>query len=198
MLILERSLDKAVCIGKEVKVHLIEVINKKRVKLGVEAPMDIPVWRSEMGEWRGEAPPSLATERFRILVIEDDIAQGKIITRTLAKSTTADVTLAKTGREVREICGGIATGEVERPDLILMDYRLPDARGDELVEFVRSVSELKQVPIVMLSCADSTREVSGCLDAGANAFISKAEGYEAFRDSVLRIVDFWSHARQVA
>jgi two-component system response regulator len=197
MLILERSVDKPVCIGRDVKVHVVEVINKRRVKLGVEAPADVPVWRAEMGEWRGDAP-SLACERFRILVIEDDLAQGKIITRTLATSTTAEVTLVKTGREVHEICGSIERGESQVPDLVLMDYRLPDARGDELVAHIRGLSPLRTVPIVMLSCADSAHEVSGCLSAGANAFISKAEGYDEFRTSVLRIVDFWSHARRVA
>ena len=198
MLVLERSLDKAVCIGDDVKVHLIEVINKKRVKLGVEAPGDVAVWRSEMGEWHGGNAGRVGSERFRILVIEDDLAQSKIITRTLARSTTADVTLAKTGGEVMALCRQIELGEAERPDLVLMDYRLPDARGDELVTHIRAISTLKQVPIVMLSCADSSAEVSGCLSAGANAFISKAEEYDAFRTSVLRIVDFWSHARHVA
>ena len=192
MLILERSHDRAVCIGRDIKVHLVEVLNKRRVKLGIEAPPGVPIWREETGEWRPQEenlPPEM---RFSILVVEDDIAQAKIITRTLAQAKGVDVTLVKTGAEAREVFERFGRSEARVPNLILMDYRLPDANGDELVRSVRAVESLRAVPIVMLSCADSRSEIDDCLEAGATAFMTKPANYHDFRDSVLRIVDFWS------
>jgi len=198
MLILERSHDRAVCIGRDIKVHLVEVINKKRVKLGIEAPPGVPIWREETGEWRPESENLPPERRFAILVVEDDIAQGKIITRTLAQAKGIDVTLVKTGAEARDAFDRFERGDARLPNLILMDYRLPDANGDELVRHMRAIESLRSVPVVMLSCADSRKEIAQCLEAGATAFMSKSADYHEFRDSVLRIVDFWSNTQRVA
>lgn len=198
MLILERSVDRAVCVGSDIKIHLIEVLNKKRVKLGIEAPPHVPIWREETGQWRPDEQNVPPEKRFSILVVEDDIAQAKIITRTIAQSKGIDVTLVKTGAEARDAFSQCDREEMKRPNLILMDYRLPDTNGDELVKHVRSIESLRTIPIVMLSCADNQREINACIEAGANAFMTKSAGYHEFRDSVLRIVDFWTHAQRVA
>jgi DNA-binding NarL/FixJ family response regulator len=62
---------------------------------------------------------------------------------------------------------------------------------------MRSVAAFRSTPVVVLTSSDQESDVSRCIDAGANAFISKAQNYDEFRQSIRRIADFWRHARKV-
>ena len=48
MLVLVREVGESVVIGKDIKITLLEVANRKKVRLGIEAPMEVPVHRLEV------------------------------------------------------------------------------------------------------------------------------------------------------
>ena len=56
---------------------------------------------------------------------------------------------------------------------------------------IRTDPFLHLTPVVVLSCANDDAAVVNCMDAGANAFVSKARDPGAFRTSIARIADFW-------
>lgn len=69
---------------------------------------------------------------------------------------------------------GIAVAEKESPDLILLDIMMPGMNGYETCEILKSNSQTKQIPIIMISALgrDSAERTKG-LNAGADSFISK-------------------------
>ena len=61
------------------------------------------------------------------------------------------------------------------PKLIITDLRLTGITGFALVKWIRSVPELTNIPIVVLSASDSPAIRSGCAAVGAQLFIEKVE-----------------------
>ncbi len=60
-----------------------------------------------------------------------------------------------------------------RPDLILMDYKMPHVTGVELCKAIKDVPSLKQIPIVFISGAVTPDERIETLESGGDDFISK-------------------------
>ena len=65
-----------------------------------------------------------------------------------------------------------------RPDLLVVDYRLPGMNGDELVRIVRQTNATRTLPILMLTGDDASDVERQGLDSGANAYVPKSGGGE--------------------
>ena len=61
----------------------------------------------------------------------------------------------------------------ERPDLVLLDLRMPDLSGIEVLERVRDVPEWRDIPFVVVSASVLRDEEKVALEAGARAFVRK-------------------------
>lgn len=61
----------------------------------------------------------------------------------------------------------------QRPDLILMDWMLPDSSGPQLIKQLRKDSYTRDIPIIMLTAKSDEQEMIKGLDSGADDYISK-------------------------
>jgi two-component system NarL family response regulator len=87
------------------------------------------------------------------------------------------------------VCAEASTGEearalyrTHRPDVTLMDLRLPDISGTETLQAIRS--EYPQARIVMISTYVCDEEIYGALQAGAMAYLVKS----VQRDELMRAI----------
>jgi DNA-binding response OmpR family regulator len=71
----------------------------------------------------------------------------------------------------RPAAQALLSGQV--PDLILLDINMPQVSGLELLEFLRSRQEFKEVPVVMLSSETADVLVDRALRLGADAYLAK-------------------------
>ncbi|HEY44368.1 MAG TPA: response regulator [Anaerolineae bacterium] len=99
----------------------------------------------------------------KVFIIDDDQTMVYLL-RTLLEMDGFEVA------EVRDWDAILETVEVENPDLVLMDYFLPDLDGLELLTQLRADPNLAQVRIVMSSGMDVSDQ---CIAAGADAFLLK-------------------------
>lgn len=104
----------------------------------------------------------------RLLLIEDDAAIRRIIA-TSFESAGFEVSEADTGTQ------GIALLQTEAsrhlsPDLVIIDLRLPDMSG---IEVVRTIRPLVDLPLVILTAYSNTAEIIEALSAGADDFLAK-------------------------
>jgi CheY-like chemotaxis protein len=60
-----------------------------------------------------------------------------------------------------------------RPDLILLDIRMPHIDGIELCLMIRSSASYAHLPIIMLSGLSHARDIQRAIDAGANEYLVK-------------------------
>ncbi|MDJ0278959.1 response regulator [Sphingomonas sp. 2R-10] len=106
-----------------------------------------------------------------ILLIEDSDTQALQLRRMFER---AGLRVDRT----RDAEAALETLNHARPDLLVVDYRLPGMNGDELVRIVRQTGATRTLPILMLTGdAASDVERQG-LDSGANAYVPKSGGGE--------------------
>ena len=105
-------------------------------------------------------------DRYRVLVVEDDRAQGLF----------AESILRNAGMEAEVIEDGLKVMEAMRrfqPDLVLMDLYMPDCDGAELTALIREHDEFINTPIVFLSGESDKDKHLDALSAGGDDFLSK-------------------------
>ncbi|MBP6183218.1 response regulator transcription factor [Flavobacterium sp.] len=77
--------------------------------------------------------------------------------------------------------------EAEQPDLLILDIRMPNMTGIEVVEKLRSQNNL--VKIVMLSMHESEEYVLKCIKAGADGYLLKGSSKEEFLKALHTVSD---------
>jgi len=109
----------------------------------------------------------LDSGKKRALVVDDDEAIIEMFTELLRRDNRFDVRTATTGFDA-----GLETRSF-RPDIILLDYKLPDINGDALCRRIRNDSEHEHVRIIVISGVADPDEVKELMAAGADEFIKK-------------------------
>ena len=109
----------------------------------------------------------LETGKKRVLVVDDDEAIVDMFTELLERDGRFDVETAATGYDA-----GILT-EQFRPDIILLDFKLPDINGTAVCRTIRSNPTYKHMQIIIISGVADPDEVSELKTAGADEFIRK-------------------------
>lgn len=102
-------------------------------------------------------------EDKKILVIDDDHNLVQMIKLTFARAG-AEVYTAIDGRD------GLRQFYEHRPDLVILDVRMPDIDGWETCRQIRLLSD---VPIIMLTTMDKEEDVLRGFDFGADDFVTK-------------------------
>lgn len=199
MLVISRCLNSAIRIGENVKVKVLR-LGQRRVTLGIDAPPEVQVRRDELtveGISNGEHPPVTPELDLRVLVVEDTPVHSLLIERVLSKRGVRNIVRTSTGEDAIRLLTLGREGRALKPDLVLLDLQLPGVSGFHVLDAIKSAAALRSIPVVVLSCSDSDADVQRCMEAGANAFVSKADSYDGLRQSILRITDFWSQVRKV-
>lgn len=99
----------------------------------------------------------------RLLLIEDDVAIRRIIA-TSFESVGFEVSEAETGSQ------GIEVLQDFPHDLVIIDLRLPDMSG---IDVVRTIRPIVDMPLVILTAYSNTSEIIEALSAGADDFLAK-------------------------
>jgi two-component system, sensor histidine kinase and response regulator len=63
--------------------------------------------------------------------------------------------------------------DLVQPDLILLDVMMPNMDGIEVCHRIKNMPQWESVPIIMVTALSSKQDLSQCLEAGADDFISK-------------------------
>jgi len=109
----------------------------------------------------------LESGRRRVLVVDDDDAIVEMFMDLLQRDGRFEVQTASTGYEA-----GILT-EQFRPDIILLDFKLPDINGTAVCRTIRSNSHYEHIKIICISGVADPDEVAELRSAGADEFIRK-------------------------
>ena len=78
-----------------------------------------------------------------------------------------------------------------RPHLILLDLRLPQIDGLEILKAVKEDKELRMIPVVILTTSAAARDIGGAYRHYANSFLVKPFGYNEFSDMIKGLSSYW-------
>lgn len=118
--------------------------------------------------------------KVSVLHIEDSGVDREIV-RQLLEAEDFTVISTASAKE------GIELARDRVPDIILVDYHLPDMDGCDVAEQLRGITQLRLVPIIALSATVSDEELEQC-DAHFDGFIEKPIDAETFPQEVLELV----------
>lgn len=127
-------------------------------------------------------------EMVRILVVDDNLVDLRLASRLLEKNPDWVVTTARNGRE------GLEQVELEIPDLIVTDLKMPEMNGLELVEAIRN--EYPLVPVVLMTAGGSESIAVTALEKGAASYVPKNELASDLISTVDRILASSSKRRK--
>lgn len=77
------------------------------------------------------------------------------------------------------------------PDLVLLDLNLPKLSGVEVLGAIRADEGLRKLPVVILTTSDAESDVVRSYEVGANCYVTKPVGIEAFQRIVRSVENFW-------
>ena len=117
-----------------------------------------------------------------VLVVEDNDLDMKLF-RVLLELAGDNVLEAKDGME------GWRMARERRPDLILMDIRLPDASGLEVTKWLKNDETLKSIPVIAVTAFAMAGDREKILEIGCDAYISKPISISKFLQTLKRYVD---------
>ena len=103
---------------------------------------------------------------YLVLVVEDDKPIRNLITTTLKMNDYRFITAVR-GNEA------IMLSASHKPDIIILDLGLPDIDGVEVIEHIRTWSD---VPIIIVSARSEERDKITALDKGADDYLTKPFG----------------------
>jgi chemotaxis methyl-accepting protein methylase/signal transduction histidine kinase/chemotaxis response regulator CheB len=110
-------------------------------------------------------------KRWQILVV-DDLANNRAFLVNLLQSLGFDILQASDGQEALE------QALENHPDLILLDWVMPQMDGLEVTRRLRQLSDFQDVVIVATSASTLPEDQSLCYEAGCNAFLPKPVRFE--------------------
>ncbi len=109
--------------------------------------------------------PDQAERALRVLVVDDNPAMRRVL-----RGLLEDVGMEVAG-EAADGLEGVARAELLRPDVVLMDWRMPGLDGLAATAEIRR--RLPEVQVVMFSAAESDGMAAIAGQAGASAFVAK-------------------------
>jgi CheY-like chemotaxis protein len=114
-----------------------------------------------------------------ILYIEDNDNNIRLVERILTRRTAVELVVATNGEL------GLQLARADPPRLILLDRRLPDMHGDDVLRELKAADHTAAIPVVVLSGDAEQDHAPAVLALGAEGFLSKPFDIHQF----LAIVD---------
>jgi DNA-binding response OmpR family regulator len=111
---------------------------------------------------------SMSTPAAKIAIIEDDIVISQMY-RMKFEAEGFEVQTAENGRT------GVELAEKMRPDIILLDIRMPEMNGDEALKKIRATDWGKHVPVLILTNVGEEEAPDSLKALGVYSYIVKAD-----------------------
>lgn len=114
-----------------------------------------------------QAPPPLEGEARATVLLIDDGAENRLFLRTILDRAGYRVLVADCGQ------AGLNLLAQDQPDLIVLDYMMPDMDGPDVARRVRQLERTRDIPIIMLTASQEEPHIEAAFAAGANDYITK-------------------------
>jgi len=131
-----------------------------------------------------------------IVMAEDDLDDRLLVKDALAESNwEADLRFVDNGEEMMDYLSHTGkyadASSAPRPSLILLDLNMPRKDGREVLREMKNRSDLKRIPVVVLTTSKADTDIDKMYELGANSFISKPIEFEALVKLMCLLAQYW-------
>ena len=125
---------------------------------------------------------NLESGKKRVLVVDDDEAILEMLTDLLERDGRFEVRVARGGYEA-----GMLTQQFQ-PDVIVLDYKLPDINGNHVCQTIRTNPSFSHIRIIIISGVADPDEIAMLRQAGADDFLRKPFQIDELIARILQLV----------
>ncbi|RFA29960.1 two-component system response regulator [Alkalilimnicola ehrlichii] len=162
-----------ILVSSETHPHNLEPIRQAGVLAILPKPFDLAdLKRALYGSLEFLDPEALEVshidvEDLRVLVVDDSRFSQRHIQHILHQLGIEHISLAPNGREAAELIRD------ERFDLVVTDYNMPEMDGQQLVSYIRNLSDQPELPVLMVTCERDDSRLASVRQAGVSALCDK-------------------------
>ena len=132
----------------------------------------------------------------RILLVEDDPKDTELTMTALEEyNLSNEVVVASDGEEALDYLyhrGKFQRRSGENPAVMLLDLKLPKVDGLEVLQAVKADSNLKMIPVVVLTSSREERDMVASYKLGVNAYVVKPVDFHEFVNAIKELGVFWA------
>lgn len=135
-------------------------------------------------------------EKVITLLVEDEEAHAVLTMRTLEEEGMRnEIHWVTDGEEALEYL--FQTGDYAdkskspRPDLVLLDLRLPKLDGHKVLNAIKQSEELKLIPVVILTTSENNEDMIQAYGNHANSYLIKPLGFGEFSEMIHKLNSYW-------
>jgi two-component system response regulator len=137
------------------------------------------------------------TDRYKVLLIDDDLSQIDLARRAVAESRPEiDLIAVGGGDAVLDWISASIEKKEHMPHIILLDLKLPKLDGLAVLRRLRGYAATSDIPIVVYSAEYIQEEVLMGYKAGANSFVAKPTDLVQFIELFRECLAYWMHPHQ--
>ncbi len=125
---------------------------------------------------------NLESGKKKVLIVDDDPEIVELLVDVLTRDGRFDIKTAVSGYDA-----GIQTQQF-RPDLILLDYMLPDVNGNIVCQTIKKNPEFENIKIIIVSGVVKQDEIDLLLKSGAEDFIKKPFNITELIDNIIGVL----------
>ena len=138
----------------------------------------------------------LTGEPLHILLVENNEAHAELVIRGMRDQQVANtIHHVADGEKALDYLFG--RGEYTdpkqnpRPNLVLLDLRLPRVDGLEVLRIVKSTPHLLRIPIVVLTSSDAENDIAKSFEYHANSYVVKPLDFKTFTKLMKDLGFYW-------
>ena len=137
---------------------------------------------------------------LKILLVEDNPGDVRLVLEALKSiKKEYDINIVMDGKEAIDyLRKKDKFTEVPRPDIILLDLNLPKINGFEVLSDIKSDSNLKTIPVIVLSSSEADSDIFESYCYHANCYLTKPSNFQNFMDLFDIIDKFWFETVKLA
>lgn len=138
-------------------------------------------------------------KRQHFLLVEDSRAHAMLAVMALTEDGSSELTVDHVSNGADALAYLRREGAFEdrpRPDLVLLDLKLPVLDGHEVLRQVKDDESLRTIPVVVLSTSDAEGDKARAYAMHANSYLVKPIGGEQFHQVLRDVRYYWTEVNE--
>ena len=125
-----------------------------------------------------------------ILLVDDDDAEIMTVKRTLKELNVPNELVHHFDGE--NALNYLRSNAKKGPCVILLDLNMPKMKGTDFLAAVKADAELRQIPVIILSCSNEEDDKAKCFELCAAGYVVKPATYEEFIKTMDTLDAYWT------